>query len=92
MIARHDAYELLARLAGLPIRVLMSEAAEQADFSSQCLRCKIRRHDVEDGGLAVIFALAVLSFHDARPRGNSHVAYVEEDSDPCPLRPWTSGH
>ena len=61
-------------------------------FSSQCLRCKIRRHDMEDGGLAVIFALAVLSFHDARPRGNSHVDYVEEDSDPCPLRPWTSGH
>ena len=92
MIARHDAYELLARLAGLPIPVLTSEAAEQADFSSQCLRCKIRRHDMEDGGLAVIFALAVLSFHDARPRGNSHVDYVEEDSDPCPLRPWTSGH
>ena len=80
-------------LAGLPIRVLMSEAAEQADFSSQCLRCKIRRHDVEDGGLAVIFrARSSRSFHDARPRGNSHVAYVEEDSDPCPLRPWTSGH
>jgi hypothetical protein len=27
------------------------------------------RDDVEDGALALIFALGVLSFHDARPRG-----------------------
>jgi hypothetical protein len=73
------AYELLERIATLPIRILSSEALEQPDCSSQRLRCKILRDDVEDGALALIFALAVLSFHDARPRGNSHIEYVERD-------------
>ena len=79
MIVRHDAYELLARLTGLSIPVLTSDATEEVDFSSQRLRCKIRREDVEDATLALIFALAVLSFHDARPRGSSHIDYVEKD-------------
>jgi len=34
---------------------------------------------VDDGSLALIFALAVLSFHDARPRGMSDIDYVERD-------------
>lgn len=29
--------------------------------------------------LALIFVLGVLSFHDARPRGNSHIDYVGGD-------------
>jgi hypothetical protein len=37
------------------------------------------REDVEDGALAFIFALAVLSFHGARPRGNSHIDFIERD-------------
>jgi len=73
------AYELLERVVTLPIRILSSEADEQPDSSSQRLRCKILRDDVEDGALALIFALGVLSFHDARPRGNSHIDYVEGD-------------
>jgi hypothetical protein len=73
------AYELLERIAALPIRILSSEAVEEPDFSSQRLRCKILRDDIEDGALALIFAIALLSFHDARPRGNSHIEYVERD-------------
>jgi hypothetical protein len=51
------------------------------------------RDDVEDGALALIFALGVLSFHDARPRGNSHIDYVEGDEWTLddlvsPLRFW----
>ncbi|MPZ17534.1 MAG: hypothetical protein GEV06_06440 [Luteitalea sp.] len=34
---------------------------------------------MEDGALALIFALAVLSFHDARPRGSSEIDYIERD-------------
>lgn len=73
------AYELLARVVSLPIRILTSEATEEPDFSSQRLRCKILRDDVEDGAVALIFAAAVLSFHDARPRGTSHIDYIERD-------------
>jgi hypothetical protein len=72
-------YDLLQRAATLPIRILSSDAQEEPDRSSQRLRWKILRDDVEDGALALIFALAVLSFHDARPRGSSHIDYVEGD-------------
>jgi len=56
------------------------EAAADPNQSAQSLRVKILRVDVESGALALIFALAVLSFHDARPpRASSHIDYVERD-------------
>jgi hypothetical protein len=73
------AYELLARVAILPIRILSSKATEEPEFSAQHLRVKMLRDDVEDGALALIFAIAVLSFHDARPRGTSDADYIERD-------------
>ena len=73
------AYELLAHAATLPIRILNEEATEAPEFSSQSLRCKILRDDVADGALPLIFAIAVLSFHEARPRGTSDIDYVERD-------------
>jgi hypothetical protein len=66
------AYELLDQIVTLPSRILSSEVIEKPDFSSQRLRCKILRDDVEDGALAVIFAPGVLSFHDAPPRQLPH--------------------
>jgi len=97
-MSRRDptAYELLERAVILPVRILTSDATEQPDASSQRLRVKILRDDVEDGALALIFALAVLSFRDARPRGNSHIDYVEKDEwtldDLCRyLRFWKGG-
>ena len=71
--------ETPARVVSLPIPILTTEATEEPDFSSQRLRCKILRDDVEDGALALIFAAAVLSFHDAQPRGTSHIDSVERD-------------
>lgn len=70
---------MLAKAAILPMRILSSEATEEPDFSAQRLRIKILREDVDDGALALIFALAVLSFHDARPRGMSDIDYIERD-------------
>lgn len=78
------AYDLLASAAILPIRILSSEATEDPAFSAHRLRVKILRDDVEHGALALMFALAVLSFHDARPRGSSEIDYVERDE-------WTLG-
>ncbi|MFQ5972669.1 MAG: hypothetical protein ACE5Q3_10070 [Alphaproteobacteria bacterium] len=89
------AYELLAQAASLPIRILTTEATEEPDFSSQRLRCKMLRDDVDDGALALIFAVAVLSFHDARPRGTSDIDYVERDEwtmdDLCRHLHFTTG-
>lgn len=70
---------LLVRAATQPIRVLTVEVTEKPDFSTQRLRCKILRNDVDDGALALIFAVAAQSFHDARPRGISDIDYVESD-------------
>jgi hypothetical protein len=52
---------------------------EEPDFSAQYLCVKILRDDVEDGALALIFGVAVLSFHDARPRGMSDIDNTEWD-------------
>lgn len=73
------AYELLVRAATQPTRVLTTAGTEERGFSAQRLRCKILRNDVEDGALALIFAIAALSFRDARPRGTSDVDYTERD-------------
>lgn len=73
------AYELLVRAATQPTRVLTTEGTEERECSAQRLRCKILRDDVEDGALALIFAIAALSFDDARPRGTSDVDYAERD-------------
>lgn len=77
-------YDLLARARTLAIRTLSSDGEEDRDASWQHLRCKIRRDDVGEGALALMFAIAALSFHDARPRGTSGIEYRERDE-------WTTG-
>jgi hypothetical protein len=67
------------RAAFVPIRVLSSAATEQPELSAQHPRVTILRHNVEDGALALIICRRVLSFHDARPRGNSHLDFAEQD-------------
>jgi hypothetical protein len=75
--------------------VLTSDGTEQPDASWQTLRCKIRRDGVEDGALALIFAIAALSFHDARPRGYSFEEFAESDewtlADLCTYLRFRSG-
>jgi len=95
MDTRQAEYELLANAARLSIRVLTSDGIEESGASWQTLRCKIRRDDVEDGALALIFTIAALSFHDARPRGYSFEEFVEGDewtlADLCTYLRFRSG-
>ena len=51
------------------------------DAEVECLlvRAQEMARYVETGALALIFAIAVFSFDDARPRGTSHIDYVERD-------------
>jgi len=95
MDTRRAEYELLANAARLSIRALTSDGAEEADASWQTLRCKIRRDDVEDGAFALIFTIAALSFHDARPRRYPAEEYMEGDewtlADLCTYLRFRSG-
>ena len=74
----------LQQLVGLRIRILKSESDEQPEYSSQHLTCHVHREDIPTAALGLIFALGALSFHDARPRGGSHLDYNERDE-------WTVG-
>ena len=74
----------LRQLVGLRVRILKSESAEQPEYSSQHLTCHVHREDIPTAALGLIFALGALSFHDARPRGGSHLDYNERDE-------WTIG-
>ena len=78
-VPRSTTNELLLKAVTQPMRILTVEATEETAFSTERLRCKIMRDDVDDGALALIFAVAALSFHDARPRGSSDIDYLERD-------------
>ena len=73
------AYILLRQVAGLRIRILRSEGEERTDASWQRLTCHVHRDDLSDAAFALIFALGVFSFSDARPRGASEVEFRQED-------------
>jgi hypothetical protein len=91
MDTRRAEFELLANAARLSIRVMTSDGAEEREAPWQTLRCKIRRGDVEDGALALTFAIGALSFHDARPRGYSVEEYMEGDEWTEAYRRWARG-
>lgn len=78
-MGEHAGYELLKRIVGTRIRILKTEGEERPDRSWQRLTCHVHREDIPWSALGLIFALGLLSFSDARPRGNSHVDYREDD-------------
>ncbi len=77
-------FGLLRQLVGLRIRILKNESDEQPEYSSQQLTCHVHREDIPTAAFGLIFALGALSFHDARPRGSSHIDYDKQDE-------WTIG-
>jgi len=88
---RATAYRLLESAVGVPFRVVSEEVlpapGDEAEFG---MRLKLQLDDpddpdsdvddlVETSAFGFLFALAVLSFADARPRGYSEVEYRESD-------------
>lgn len=63
------AVELLARLGTLEIEVLRSHLEEDTDFSAHRLECRIPAEALPECALALVYALGLLSFAEARPRG-----------------------
>jgi len=78
------AVELLARLATLDIEVMRSDLQEEPDFSAHRLECRIAADALPDTALALVYALGLMSFAEARPRGRSSVDFEDADE-------WTLG-
>jgi len=78
------AYKLLETAALVEFAVIESEVRETVSGDSLVTRVELQlgdeeSEDVEWGAFGFIFALAVLSFHDARPRGASEMDFDEQD-------------
>lgn len=78
-------YRLLEQVAGLEIGVLEQHTEPTAvDDVFMRIQFRIDRDDVSISAFGLVFAVGVLSFHDARPRGVSGKWFEEGDE-------WTVG-
>ena len=71
--------ELAKSAAVARFRKLKVEGEEHPDRSWQRVTCHLHREDVPWAAVPLIYALSVMSFADARPRGVSEVEYLEND-------------
>lgn len=84
---RHAGLRLLKQAVLVEFEVLRSEVLEGPDGGEFGLRLELRfvQDETEDypggdsGALGFLFALGVLSFEDARPRGASEMHFQEQD-------------
>jgi hypothetical protein len=72
-------YEILLSVPLVRFRILRAEGEERRDRSWQRVTCHVHREDVPWGAVPLIYAIGLLSFADARPRGSSGIEYKEED-------------
>lgn len=78
--SRAYALELLADTIGVvEIEVVDTRVTEGADDAVVEMDLRVDEDDVEPWAFGIVFALGVLSFSDARPRGYSEVDFVDED-------------
>ncbi len=75
---RQIGYELLSQVAGLELYDLVTEYKDVSG-GIMCLSFRIDEKEVGTSAFGIIFALGVMSFHDARPRGVSGVHFMEKD-------------
>jgi len=73
-------HRLLDQVVGLPITVVTTEVMELEESIAEHIVLQLDEEDVEVSAIGLLFAIGVLSFADAAPRGYSHVEYVEKDS------------
>ena len=86
---RMTGYKLIETAALVSFDIIEKDAQQSADGEETCVRIQMllgeeeedgeRTGDVEWGAFGFIFALAALSFHDARPRGVSGMHYEDDD-------------
>ncbi len=76
---RQAGYELLEHAVGLDIAIVKDEVMEMEDSVAQRLELQIDEEYVETSTFGLLFAIGILSFADAAPRGLSEMEYVEDD-------------
>lgn len=77
---RTYAYELISETVGVvPVDILDTRVSEGTEDVIVEMDLKIDEDDVEPWAFGIIFALGVLSFDDARPRGASGDDFVDDD-------------
>jgi hypothetical protein len=72
-------HEILRAAPLVRFRVLRAEGEERGDRSWQRVRCHVHREDLPWGAVPLIYAIGLLSFADARPRGSSGIDFEEKD-------------
>ena len=73
-------YELLQQLVGIDIEIVAADGGDDDDgYSFERIELHVSEKDVEMSAFGLIFAIGVLSFHDARPRGSSEIDFQEKD-------------
>lgn len=87
--SRMTGHQLIATAMLVNFDIIEEDAQPSTNGEETCVRIQMflgeeeedgeRTSDVEWGAFGFIFALAVLSFHDARPRGASGMHYEDDD-------------
>ena len=72
-------YELLQQLVGIDIEIVDTDGGDDDGYSFERIELHVSEKDVEMSAFGFIFAIGVLSFHDARPRGSSEIDFQEKD-------------
>ncbi len=78
-------YELLEQVCTLDLRITRNETSEHGDNVRVSIAMEDDPEVLQGCCFGLIFALGVLSFHGARPRGVSEIGGYREDDE------WTVG-
>jgi hypothetical protein len=79
---RAASFELLKTATLIDFEVVETEIGDLApEGSMKALIRFAEPEDVEWGGLAFMFAVAAISFNEARPAGHSDIAYAGDDDE-----------
>lgn len=71
---------LLKTAVGTPLRILRCESRPTTDDDFAVhVDCKLLREDVRHAAVPIVFAVAVISFGEAKPRGMSEADYFAGD-------------
>lgn len=79
---RAAGFELLKTATLIDFNVVETEVGDLAPEGSMKVVLQFTEpEDVEWGGLAFMFAMAAISFNEARPAGQSDIAYVGDEDE-----------
>jgi hypothetical protein len=72
-------HRLLEQVVGLPITVVATNVTEFSESVAEEITLQIDEEDVGVSALGLLFAVGVLSFKDAAPRGYQYGDFEEDD-------------